>query len=380
MVFLGCVTVGMGVQQQEYSMVLYGRVLFALFQSVLSSVASLVTFRLFKTEAARAFAYSLIIFANRVGAISGFFFSGRVLSEVTGKVDAAVWISVVPTGICLLASLLFAYFYRGTSTARLVRPLLNPSRTAQAAAQTAGNDGNSTNVLKMAKQLPSDFWVLFVLIGCCYGVILPFETVAVNFFQERYKMDATTAGALLSVCPAFALLSPIFTSFVYEGKRQVQAALLATLCITGSIVAMYLGAQMDVFSLILLLGAGYMLSTNVVWVLVPQIVSQSGPLQTVAIGVAGVSNSLFIAIANYIVGVLRGNTGSYDAPLLFLSVLSLVGLGCSVKLVQAQKLWKSRSQPSLSESEIVQEEVRVTRLSPSSPFIEPEYRRSSLNN
>jgi hypothetical protein len=309
-----------------------------------------------------------------MGAISGFYFSGYVLAAVQGNVQTAVWLSIVPTGICLVATLLFAYFYRGTLTARLVRPLLNPSRASQAVAFQAGNG----STLELVKQLPCDFWVLFVLIGCCYGVVLPFEIVAVNFFEERYQMDAKTAGTILSVCPAFALLSPIFSSFVYESKKQVLSAFAACMCITTSIVSMALGVE--VYKLIILLGAGYMLFTNVVWVLVPQIVSQTGPLQTVAIGVAGVSTSLFVAVGNYLVSLLRGTTGSYDAPLIYLSCVSLVGLGCSVKLLRSQPRWKLGDAHMLSTAydESV-DEGQVTRLSPSSPFIEPEYRGTSAN-
>ena len=376
-VFLGCVAVGFGVQQASFAAVLYGRVFFALFQSVLSSVAALVTFRLFKEEAARAFAYSFIIFANRVGAISGFFFSGKVLTEVEGNVQVAVWLSIVPTGICLIASLLFAYFYRGTSTARLVRPLLTPSRVSSQSARDHGSGGESS--LALVKQLPADFWVLFIVIGCCYGVILPFETVAVNLFEERYGMDATTAGAILSVCPAFALLSPIFTSFCYEAKGQVRALLLACVCILTAISCMYCGVVgVEIYKLVLLLGAGYMLATNVVWVLVPQVVPQTGPLQTVAIGVAGMASSVFIAIGNFMVGLLRGHTGSYDASLLLLVFVSLAGLCCSVKLLTGQTRWKAKRESLLGNraQDAVNEEVNVTRLTNTSPFIEPEYRRS----
>ena len=325
LVFTGCLLVGWAVQVQSFTLLLTGRVLFALFQSVLSSVASLVTFRLFKAESSRALAYSLIIFSNRVGAISGFFFSGRVLSLVNDRVADAVWLSIIPTAVAFFTTSSFAYFYRGTAIARLVRPLLEPRRVA--AVETGGVIQPS-----LLWKLPTPFWTLWILIGAVYGCILPFETVAVNFLQEQYGLDPTSAGSVLSLCPAFALLSPVFSSVVYSAGRQVTCAVLATGCITIAMFSMTVDLQWQASTFMIILGTGYMMATNVVWVLVPQIIPEEGPLQTLAIGVSGVSNSLFIAGGNYLAGYLRDSSGSYQMTLIMFTLLGFTSLVCSVKL------------------------------------------------
>jgi len=361
LVFLGCIVVGYAVQRQSYQILLAGRVLFSLFQSVLGSVASLVTFRLFKAEASRALAYSLIIFSNRIGAISGFFFSGRILSLVGDRVSDAVWLSILPTAVAFFTTLSFAYLYRGTQIARLVRPLLQPSSRRQPSLENSPGEGLHVG---MIGRMPGSFWTLWFLIGCVYGCILPFETIAVNFLQEEYGLDPTTAGSVLSLCPAFALLSPIFSSVIYSAGRQVVCAVIATVCITTAMFAMTLEIQWSPAAFMLLLGMGYMMATNVVWVLVPQIIPEEGSLQTLAIGVSGVSSSLFIAGVNFVAGYLRDISGSYQLTLVMFTVLGFAGFACSLKLAIDYwvGLWGSRVPRLHVHAEMGDREVRVQLL------------------
>jgi nitrate/nitrite transporter NarK len=331
MVFLGILYVGQSVKDQAFHFVLIGRLWFTVFHSTLSSVASLVTFRLFKEESSRALAYSFIIFFNRVGAISGFFFSGRILESVHGDVVKAVWISIVPTGVCLFASVTFAYFYRGTNTARLIRPLLQPSRRSRPA--DSGDEQESSASSCIPRALHESFWILFLLIGCLYGTILPFETIAVSYFQESYGLTPVQAGSVLSLCPSLALFSPLFSSFIYTAKYQLIALVFGTASILCSVSFMYF--QVFYFSatfLMLMLGVGYMIGTNTVWVLVPQLV-QGKEKTTLAVGVSGMSSSLFISMSNFIVGYLRDLSNSYSSSLLYFMILASIGLFCSIRLV-----------------------------------------------
>ena len=319
-VFLGCLVVGTGVGSRNFHVVLGGRLVYALFQSMLSSVGSVMTFRIFKNARARAMAHSLIIFFNRVGAISGFFFSGRLLN-LAGSVDTAVWLSIIPTGIGLLACLSFAYLHSGTQTARRIRPLMEGAEIVESGVSQIS-----------VFSLPVNFWWLFILIGCVYGSILPFETNAVNFFQEAYEIEPTQAGSLLSICPAVALVSPIFAFFVNSPKTQTVAVAISSIFIIGVFLALLIsGSSSNVGHLMVALGVGYMMATNVVWVLVPQVVSGKS-MQTLAVGVAGTSSSLFVAVGNFFSGYLRQISGDWTAVLLFYLFLGLMALISSIRL------------------------------------------------
>lgn len=373
-VFKGCMLIALGVARKNFALVLFGRVVLSLFQSVLGSVASLVTFRLFRSESSRALAYSMIIFSNRVGAISGFFFSGRCLLVSGGQVDEAVWLSSIPTAVCLVATLSFAWLYRGSATARRVRPLMGREDGQRGSSSSASLSG-------LVRQLPTDFWWLWVLIGCMYGSIIPFETIAVNFFQESYGIDALVAGSVLSICPALALGSPIFSSIVFSAKRQIACVWLAAVSVTCAMLAMLLELPWDVSMFMLLLGLGYMMATNTVWVLVPQVVTEP-QLQTVAIGVSGVSSSLFIAAANFLAGYLRDWSGSWRYVLVLFTCIASLGVISATSLAVGlmKGRWGREEQPSDGTLQAQQVDVVVTRLNQSGGLEESHFATNKITS
>ncbi|KAF4704095.1 Major facilitator super domain-containing protein 1 [Perkinsus olseni] len=238
---VGSALVVVGLQNRAYLVVLLGRVVFWTFLYILCVVQTVLCYRLFSGSALVA-AYGLIIVACRTGGLVGSAFNAVLLSwyqgdvvkaEVAPDINAVLQISFssAMAAVGLVCAIAFAVLYKGTRTARLVWPLL--SRRDVATSELSTSDATQRYSLRT---LPALYWVLWLALGLLYAAIFPFETIAVDYYVGDWGMTQQRAGMILSTCPFWSLLSPLFSTVLTSIKRRTTTLLLAFTFITIGLV------------------------------------------------------------------------------------------------------------------------------------------------
>lgn len=244
MAFLGATIVCAGISSTSFDTVMIGRLVFALFVSLLHSVQTIIIFEQFKGPKL-SLLFSLKIVASRIGAVSGFYFSGSLLTYAE-SLSVAMYIASTFCGISLLCTFAFAYLYRGSKTARLIRPLMTGrqfSYTDEGVDNLGENDGESTVAHRehdttstthqgdgsILFQLPVETWTCCVVIFWFYAGLIPLETFGVEYLQQEFGLDKLAAGKSMSLVPFFAVFSPILSVFLRSGKNLMWTQLLLLL-------------------------------------------------------------------------------------------------------------------------------------------------------
>ncbi|KAF4750709.1 Major facilitator super domain-containing protein 1 [Perkinsus olseni] len=215
---VGSALVVVGLQNRAYLVVLLGRVVFWTFLYILCVVQTVLCYRLFSGSALVA-AYGLIIVACRTGGLVGSAFNAVLLSWYQGDVVKAISFSSAMAAVGLVCAIAFAVLYKGTRTARLVWPLL--SRRDVATSELSTSDATQRYSLRT---LPALYWVLWLALGLLYAAIFPFETIAVDYYVGDWGMTQQRAGMILSTCPFWSLLSPLFSTVLTSIKRESSLA------------------------------------------------------------------------------------------------------------------------------------------------------------
>ncbi|KAF4661477.1 Major facilitator super domain-containing protein 1 [Perkinsus olseni] len=339
---VGSALVVVGLQNRAYSVVLFGRVVFWTFLYILCVVQTVLCYRLFSGSALVA-AYGLIIVACRTGGLMGSAFNAVLLSWYQGDVVKATKttsgpestdLRLTPTlkyprefdlasvtcmlvvdmslisfssalaAVGLVCAIAFAVLYKGTRTARLVWPLLSRRDVATSELSTF----NATQRYSL-KTLPALYWVLWLALGLLYAAIFPFETIAVDYYVGDWGMTQQRAGMILSTCPFWSLLSPLFSIVLTSIKRKTRTLLLAFTFITIGLVGQAMRLTASPLGFMILTGWGYALGGTCAWVLASDILSaancRSPPIEAAAVAMLYVSLGVMLFISSYVAGVLH---------------------------------------------------------------------------
>jgi hypothetical protein len=322
--FFGEVVVAFGIQSASYSTVMTGRLIFVLSWNLLGSVQKVIIFRQF-TGQSLALIFALKIIAIRVGAVSGLYFAGTILSEAGGSLSVAMFYAVILSGISLVCTVAFAYLYRGSSTARMIRPLMIGHRRSRGGSQNEGSSGFTFNV-------PKDAWVCCGIIFLYYGGLVPFETFGVDYLVSEYGMTRSDAGHTLALLPFFSFFSFLISPIITNVRRQLWAVILATLCMSFSMVFEMWQAPYAPQLYICLIGVGHMITANAVWLALAGV----SPSETQKTNAAAISSAIYAVSTfsfNWITGIVRDVSGSYEPALSIMSGLILAGSVLATYLV-----------------------------------------------
>ena len=319
--FMGEVVVAYGVQNGSFRTVMLGRIIFVLSWNLLGSVQKVIIFRQF-TGQALAIIFAVKIIAIRIGAVSGLYFAGTLLNEAKGSLPTAMFYAVILSGASLICTMAFAYLYRGSSTARLIRPLMIGRRRDRSSEPSDHSSGFSLSI-------PRDSWICCGIIFLYYGGLVPFETFGVDYLVSEYQMSRSEAGHALALIPFFSFFSFLVSPIITNVGRQLGAVIIATLLVAISIVLEMCGAPHAPQLYLCLIGIGHMVVANAVWLTLAGV----SPTETQKTNAASISSAIYALstfIFNWMTGRVRDVYGSYDSAL---SVLSALILGASLLAV-----------------------------------------------
>jgi len=319
---LGSLFVVLGFEWKLFQVMLAGRMAFWLALYVLLMVQTLLVYSIFEGPAMKL-AYSLLVLSCRSGGTVAYFFSGPL--EHSLGLRGSLWLSVSLVFLAFAAVLLFAYLFRGTSTAQIVRPFLQGGRAP-----------SKSFSVGLTKEIPRSVVGLLCAIGALYGTVFPFEVVADDMLQKEFGYTPDAAGFLLTAIPMVSLASPLVSRLVGTAPRQ-------QLCSAAVAFAMLAGAQVCLtvqrpWSPILgfgTMGIGYAAGVCALWIALPGLVRATVPADMVK-EVEGLATGLSYAmtaaaqfLSNFVVGIIKDES-SYRGVCLWLASVAGVGLLCVI--------------------------------------------------
>jgi len=234
---------------------------------------------------------------------------------------------------------LFAYLFRGTTTAQTVRPLLGGAR-AQAKSFSC----------KAFADLARSVLGVILAMGSLYGAVFPFEVVADDMLQKDYGYSPDNAGFLLTSVPLVSLASPLVQPWLgsVPGKQLCSGATAFVVMVAAQVV---LALQQPWSPMVgfALMGVGYVVAACSLWIVLPGLVRESVPAESakevegLATGLCYAMLATFQFVSNYVAGVIKDDR-SYQCVCAWFAALAgagflfvLVALGCRRPIASATR-------------------------------------------
>ena len=181
--------------------------------------------------------------------------------------------------------------------------------------------------------LPKAYWYLCFNSVAIYSSTLAFNSIAISFITEKWYNDediniaSEKAGKLVSfLWLESALLSPIFGILVDYINIKTQLNIFASVIATISHIAIL---KINPVYGILAFGITFPLNCAVIWPSITSIISKK--VRGKAFGIVVALQNFGFAISSFIVGIIRGTTGSYDYSQVFLFSLAAFSLVMAYK-------------------------------------------------
>ena len=307
--FLGSAILMVGISTSTFATVMIGRIVFYLFWSLLTSFQTVIIFKLFRGTTL-AWVFALQIFAIRLGMAGGMYFAGTIL-DLAGSLYGAFRIALLISGGSLMCTFAFAYLYRGSQTAKIVRPLIMGRRGIVSAE-------------KFDWSLSRDAKCLCAVIFLYYGGFTPFESFGVDFLICQYKVDRDPAGKLMSSVVLFSFLSPVFAPMLTNIRRQLNAVVLAGSLVAGCMMVGVVGVEFSPFYFLCMAGMGHLFVVNGLWLALAGVCKgESEKANAASIGSA--LNCVSTCVTSWLTGKIRDVYGNYDIAFSILAGSIIVG-------------------------------------------------------
>lgn len=307
--------------------VLYiGRFVFGAGSETLIVAQSTILARWFKgKELALSFGIALTV--SRIGSLFAFN-TGTVIRDHYGGPFYALLAATIICGISLLANLVYIMMdRRGERILKL-------------------KDGESEEkiVFSDIKHFKPSFWFVTALCVTFYSAIFPFQTLAVQFFNEKWAVPdiAAESGtflykALFNILNMFKTAGGItsiiiFASMVlapFAGKMVDKIGKRATVMVYGSLLMIPAHLLMGITRInpvfmMIALGAAFVLVPAAMWPSVPLVVKKERV--GTAFGLMTAIQQIGFALFNPLNGILRRVTGDYTASQIMFASLGILGL------------------------------------------------------
>ena len=316
-------------------LVYVGRFIFGAGSETIVVAQSTILSRWFKgKELALSFGIALTV--SRIGSLFAFN-TGTVIRDEFGGPFYALLAAALVCVVSLLANLVYiAMDRRGERVLHL-------------------KDGSAEEkiALKDVKHFKPSFWFVSALCVTFYSAVFPFQTLAVQFFSEKWGIPDvaaesgsflykvffnfihmfSTAGGITSII--------IFASMIlapFAGKLVDRIGKRASLMVFGSLILIPSHLLMGVTGIhpvvsMVALGGAFVLVPAAMWPSVPLIVDKQRV--GTAFGLMTAIQNIGFGAFNPLNGFLRTWTGSYTASQVMFASLGLVGLVFALLLKRA---------------------------------------------
>ena len=185
------------------------------------------------------------------------------------------------------------------------------------------------------------FWIVALLCVLYYSAIFPFQRYATNFFEETLNIPNGEAADILRWFPILAMVLTPFLGFFLDkiGKGASMLMLGALIMIACHLSFAFIlpayPSKALAFIITIILGVSFSLVPAALWPSVPKIIDKK---------ILGSAYSLIFWIQNiglclvpYLIGVARGETGSYFVPMLIFSSFGFLAVIFAVMLKYENK-------------------------------------------
>ncbi|MBP7149265.1 MAG: MFS transporter [Acidobacteria bacterium] len=285
-------------------------------------------------ELALAFGISLTI--SRLGTL--FTYNTEALIATRYGYLAALWVAAALCGVSVLANLVYNMIdLRGEKSLGL---------------QEAG--GGDKIVFSDVRRFRASYWYVVALCVTFYSAIFPFQSLAPDFFHDKWGLPSTTApegsGFFYAAVYDFFNMGRtapgttqiiIFASMClapFAGRLVDRFGRRASLMIVGSLLLTVAHATMGLTQLVpwvpmIVLGAGFVLVPAAMWPSVPLLVEKERV--GTAFGLMTMIQNIGLALFPWLNGRLRDTTQTYTASMLMFAGLGVCGLVFALLLRRA---------------------------------------------
>jgi MFS family permease len=324
-------------QARSIPLILLGRFIFGAGSEPLVVAQCAMLARWFKNkEMAMAFGVQLTV--SRLGSLFAFN-TGELFSSYFGSYRYALLAAVGACAISLIGNLFYIVM----------------DKRAEKVLNLRDESAGDKIVFKDIKTFQPTFWYVTFLCLTFYAAVFPFQSLATDFFADKWGIARTAASSGGFLAQVFNNLIHIFstaggiTSIIifasmllapFAGRLVDRVGKRATFMIAGSLLmipchlAMGLTKIYPVYPMILL-GFSFVLVPAAMWPSVPLIV-RSERVGT-AFGLMTAIQNFGLAFFPFLNGVLRDKTGSYVASQVMFASLGLIGLIFAILLKRADR-------------------------------------------
>lgn len=299
---LGSIILLGGLHMKNYATVMVGRIVFNICWSLLQSFQTVLMFKLFRGTTL-AWVFSLQIIAIRLGTAGGFYSAGRFYSMADDSTADAFALGILVSSLSLLLSILFAYLYRGSKTARLVRPLMIGSR------RTADKLANT----KFSLAIPLPAQLVCASIFFYYAGFTPFEVFGVDFFHTQYGMLTEDAGKMMSCLVLISLLSPLIAPMLADTRKQLISMATATVVVAMAMLVISQGNESHktlALAAMIILGVAHMFVVGGMWLALASVCATENEKANAA-SIGSAVNCISTCFTSWSTGKLRDIAGNY---------------------------------------------------------------------
>lgn len=325
-----CAAVGstlttLGFDYDCLSLMLVGRFVFWLSLNGLIMVQTILVYDLFEGKSLNN-AMTFIVCSIRLGGGISYFVSGELL--LGRGVSNSMWLSVYFVCGACLATVLFAYLFRGSAISRKVR-----SPVGRKAAREPFS-------LRLAWRIPVSVFFLLGGLSAVWGTIFPFEVIGDDMLQKDYGYSAKDAGIIIAVAPLISICSPFIAPFLGTTLKHKLIACIAGVAIlmSGFVV---LSWALPITG-ILIVGAGYAVSVCTLYGTLPLLISSQVPreiaksMQSLVLGLNMVGSGLSMIVSNLVIGYIK-DRWSYHWACVYLTCLAALGVVSILFAIATQK-------------------------------------------
>jgi hypothetical protein len=244
-------------------------------------------------------------------------------------VPHSLWLTVVLVVGAFIATILFAYLFGGTATARAVRPMMGASR------------GGKQFDLALLRQVPR--CVVFFLFGlaAAWGIVFPFEVIGDDMMQTDFGYSPYEGGFAIALCPMLSIFSPILAPFLGTTPRQKLVA-----CGTGLVLLTTAFLIIGLLRLPILgiatVGTGYAISICAFYSTMPLLVKESVPadiqksMEGLVVGLNMAGSGTSMIMSNLAIGIIK-DRASYPWACIYLASMGFCGLLSVIQVFRCLK-------------------------------------------
>ena len=322
--FVGAIIIAIGIFNVNYATVMIGRLIFVLFWSLLTSFQCVIIFRQFQGPPL-AWVLSLQILAIRIGTAAGMFFAGPIIDRC-GDIANGFVTAIFLSAISLASTFLFAYLYRGSSSARLIRPKM------------IGHKKRVSDPTEEETKMPTDAKILCAVIFLYYGGLTPFESFGVDYLTNQVGIDRDISGKMMSMVVMFSFFSPLIAPIFNTVGIQLKCTMVAQGVIALAMLnTLFEWIPYPLISLAVI-GIGHLFCVNALWLSLAGVsLTEYTKAEAASMGYA--LCSLGTCLNTWTTGKIRDMYGDYTVAYTLLASSILVAM-CGTFIVWYRKLWE----------------------------------------